>query len=79
MQLGTTKEDPMRTATLLAPVSAAERRLISAPTRRLEINREDLIRSIEISEDEILDDLLYPADHRAVRSGGWEPAHSEPR
>jgi hypothetical protein len=64
----------MRTARLLAPVSAAEKRLISAPRRilparrgRHEINWEDLIRSVELSEDEILDDLLYPADHRVVR------------
>ena len=76
----------MRTATLLAPVIAAEKRLISAPRlvlppprRRLEIDRQELIRSVEISDDEILDDLLYPADHRAVRSGGSEPRRLEPR
>ena len=67
----------MRTARLLAPVGVGEKRLLSAPRRilppprrRHEINRENLIRSVEISEDEILDDLLYPADHRVVRPGG---------
>jgi hypothetical protein len=71
----------MRTARLLAPVSAAEKRLFSAPRRilaaprrRHEINREDLIRFVEIREDEILDDLLYPADHRVVRPPEGEPS-----
>jgi phosphohistidine phosphatase SixA len=66
----------MPTARLLAPAGAAEKRLISAPRRilpaprsRHEITREELIRFVEISEDEILDDLLYPADHRVVRPG----------
>jgi phosphohistidine phosphatase SixA len=76
----------MRTATLLAPVIAAEKRLLSAPrrvlpapSRRLEIDWEHLIRSVEISDDEILDDLLYPADHRAVGAGAWESGRFEPR
>jgi len=69
----------MRTATLFAPVSAAEKRLVSAPRRRFEIDREELLRSIAITDDEILDDLLYPADHRAVRSGRTESARLEPR
>lgn len=76
----------MRTATLFAPVIAAEKRLISAPKRvlpssrrHLEIDPEALIPPVEISEDEILDDLLYPADHRALRSGGSESGRWEPR
>jgi hypothetical protein len=81
-----TKEDPLRTATLFAPVIAAEKRLVSAPKRFLsaptspfEINRADLIPSVEISEEEILDDLLYPSDHRALGSGGSESGRLEPR
>jgi hypothetical protein len=78
MQLTRTKEHPMRTASLFAadraaakPLSPAPGHVIPAPGR-LELNPEELIRSLEISDDEILDDLLYPADHRAARSGGWE-------
>jgi hypothetical protein len=52
--------------------------LVPAPSR-FEIDLEELIHSIEISEDEILADLLYPEDHRAVRSGGGEPRRFEPR
>lgn len=59
---------------LTSPVQS----VVPAPSR-FEIDREELIQSIEISEDEILDDLLYPADHRAVRSGGGEPRRFEPR
>jgi hypothetical protein len=36
---------------------------------------DDLMRSLQITEDEILDDLLYPLDHRAVKSGRADPAH----
>jgi len=28
---------------------------------------DDLMRSLQITEDEVLDDLLYPLDHRAVK------------
>jgi hypothetical protein len=86
MQLAATKEGQMRTGTLSAPVIGTQRRLTSpprrvlpAPGRRFELDREELIRSIEITDDEILDDLLYPADHRAVRPGGWAPGHHELR
>jgi hypothetical protein len=57
----------MRSATLLAPVTAAERHLVAverritaAPRRSIEIDFEELVRSLEISEEEILDDLRYP-------------------
>jgi hypothetical protein len=73
MQLTAIKEAPMRAATLLAPVIEAEKRLISAPGRvlpfpgrRFEIDHEELARSVEISDEEILDDLLYPADHHSL-------------
>jgi hypothetical protein len=64
----------MRAATLIAPVIAAERRLVAverrivgAPSRGLDVDFDDLARSIEVSEEEILDDLLYPSDHTAAR------------
>jgi hypothetical protein len=41
-------------------------RLISSQESRFEIDSGELARSVEITEEEILDDLLYPADHRAV-------------
>jgi hypothetical protein len=77
MQLIRNGRYPMVAPTsLFAPIVAAERRLISAPTRalpiarrRFELNWEDLIRSVEISDEEVLDDLLYPADHRALQGG----------
>jgi hypothetical protein len=79
MQLTQIEEVPMRTATLFAPVIAAEKRLVSLPGRRFEVDRKELSRSIEISEDEILDDLLYPADRRAVRSAASENGRLKPR
>jgi hypothetical protein len=67
MQLIPTKEDAMRAATLLSPLAAAPRGAFAAPRRRLEIRPEELIGAVEISEEEILDDLLYPADRSAPR------------
>jgi hypothetical protein len=72
MQLIATKEDPMRALSLLAPALEVERRY-------LEVDEMELIGSFEITEEEILDDLLYPADHRAARSGGPESGRSEDR
>ena len=41
------------------------------PTPRgLEFDRDDLIRSIEISEDDILADLLYPFGHHDAPATG---------
>jgi hypothetical protein len=45
----------------------------------LELDEKKLIGSFEIREEEILDDLLYPADHRALRSTGSDPGRSEAR
>jgi chromosome condensin MukBEF MukE localization factor len=50
----------MRAISLIAPALLAE-------TRYVELVPEQIARSVRISEDEILDDLLYPADHSAVR------------
>jgi hypothetical protein len=50
----------MRAISLIAPALLAE-------TRYVELVPEQIVRSVRISEEEILDDLLYPADHSAVR------------
>jgi hypothetical protein len=55
----TTEEAPMRAISLIAPALLAE-------TRYVELVPEQIARSVRISEEEILDDLLYPADHSAV-------------
>jgi hypothetical protein len=47
--------------------------------RYLELDEKELIGSFEIKEEEILDDLLYPADHRALRSPGSHSGRSEAR
>ena len=49
----------MRFISLIAPALLAE-------TRYVEINGEQIARSVRVTEEEILDDLLYPADHRAI-------------
>jgi hypothetical protein len=51
--------------TLLAPVIEAERRVIANERQRFELDVDALTDGFEVSEEEILDDLLYPADHRA--------------
>jgi hypothetical protein len=71
MQLTSVKEDPMRAEALLAPAVAVEKRY-------LELDEEELIASFEITQEEILDDLLYPADHRAAQSTAL-PATAEER
>jgi hypothetical protein len=67
MKLMATKEDAMRPTTLLSPLIAAERRVIAAEKRHLEIDPGELADAFEIDEEEILDDLQYPADHRAMQ------------
>jgi hypothetical protein len=62
MKLTVAKEAPMPTLSSTAPLEA-ERRF-------LELDAKELIGSLEITEEEILDDLLYPADRRAQRSTG---------
>jgi hypothetical protein len=57
----------MRPMTLLAPVIEAERRVIANERQRFELDVDALTDGFEVSEEEILDDLLYPADHRAPR------------
>jgi hypothetical protein len=54
------KEAPMRAISLIAPALLAE-------TRYVDLVPEQIARSVRVSEEEILDDLLYPADHSAVR------------
>jgi hypothetical protein len=49
----------MRLASLIAPALLAE-------TRYVEVVPEQIARSVRVTEEEILDDLLYPADHRVV-------------
>lgn len=60
----------MRAANLISSALAAEKRLFSRngsrPAAHLEIDQKALARSIEISEQEILDDLMYPADRRSA-------------
>jgi hypothetical protein len=50
----------------LPPSNQAEARTMSQrhPPSRIEIDRQELDRSIEIREEEIREDLLYPADRR---------------
>jgi hypothetical protein len=71
MQLTVLKEDAMRAQALLAPAAAVEKHY-------LELDEEQLIGSVEITEEEILDDLLFPADHRAASSGGSESHPDNP-
>jgi hypothetical protein len=68
MQLAPTKECLMRALSPLAPALQAEKRHLTLADQK------ELIVSFEITEDEILDDLLYPADHRALRSSSPESA-----
>jgi hypothetical protein len=49
----------MRAISLIAPALLAE-------TRYVDLIPEQIARSVRVSEEEILDDLLYPADHSAV-------------
>jgi hypothetical protein len=67
MQLTVLKEDAMRAQALLAPAAAVEKRY-------LELDEEELIGSVEITQEEILDDLLFPSDHRAAWSGSPDSA-----
>jgi hypothetical protein len=61
------QEAPMRFISLIAPALLAE-------TGYVEIVPEQIAASVEVTEEEILDDLLYPADHRAVSDGsGVDP------
>jgi hypothetical protein len=55
------KEAPMRAISLIAPTLLAE-------TNYLDLIPEQIARSVQISEQEILDDLLYPADPTAPQS-----------
>ena len=60
----------MRLISLIAPALLAEPRYV-------EIDPEQIAKSIRLTEEEILDDLLYPGDHRAVSDGGDDrPSHS---
>jgi len=59
----------MTPTALLRPVIAVERRVTAAPGRRLGVSSQDLVDSVEISEAEILDDLLYPSRRFAVEAG----------
>jgi hypothetical protein len=56
----------MRAISLIAPALLAE-------TRYVELVPEQIARSVRVSEEEILDDLLYPADHNAVRGDEAKP------
>jgi hypothetical protein len=51
----------MRAISLIAPALLAE-------TNYVQLIPEQIARSVQVSEEEILDDLLYPADHTAPRS-----------
>jgi hypothetical protein len=51
----------MRAISLIAPALLAE-------TNYLDLIPEQIARSVQISEQEILDDLLYPADPTAPQS-----------
>jgi hypothetical protein len=64
MQLMERKESLMRPLSLLPPAVAED--------RDLEIDEKGLIGSFEISEEEILEDLLYPAAPRAAGLSGPE-------
>lgn len=50
----------MRAISLIAPALLAE-------TRYVDLDPQQIARSIRVSDEEILDDLLYPADHTAVQ------------
>jgi hypothetical protein len=50
----------MRAISLIAPALLAE-------TRYVDLDPQQIARSIRVSDEEILDDLLYPADHTTVR------------
>jgi hypothetical protein len=56
----------MRAISLIAPALLAE-------TRYVELVPEQIARSVRVSEEEILDDLLYPADHNALSSDDAKP------
>jgi hypothetical protein len=71
MQLTVAKEAPMRAPSSTVPLET-ERRF-------LELDEKELIGSVEITEEEILDDLLYPADRRAQRYTGSDSWRSEAR
>jgi hypothetical protein len=60
----------MRAISLIAPALLAE-------TRYVELVPEQIARSVRVSEEEILDDLLYPADHNFL-SGGDAKAQPVP-
>jgi hypothetical protein len=62
----------MRAISLIAPALLAE-------TRYVEVDPQQVARSIRVSDEEILDDLLYPADHGAVRSAAVKHLEADPR
>jgi hypothetical protein len=55
----------MRAISMIAPALLAE-------TRYVDLVPEQIARSVRVTEQEILDDLLYPADRDAV-GGGTAP------
>ncbi|HSI79534.1 MAG TPA: hypothetical protein VK919_02675 [Solirubrobacterales bacterium] len=57
----------MTPTALLRPVIAAERRMLAAPRGAFGIRKHELVASVEVSEGEIMDDLLYPAAARPDR------------
>jgi hypothetical protein len=59
----------MRGISVIAPALLAE-------TRYVDLVPEQIARSVRVSEKEILDDLLYPADRNSVDGRG---ASSRPR
>jgi hypothetical protein len=62
----------MRAISVIAPTLLAE-------TRYVELDPQQIARSIQVSHEEILDDLLYPADHNAVRRAAAEHLSADPR
>ena len=66
----------MTPTALLRPVIAVERRVTAAPGRRLGVSSQDLVDSVEISEAEILDDLLYPSRRPGAVEAGADPARN---
>jgi hypothetical protein len=58
-RLTNTREAPMRLISLIAPAVLAE-------TRYVELVPEQIAKSVRVTEEEILDDLLYPGDHRVI-------------
>jgi hypothetical protein len=49
----------MRLMSLIAPAVLAE-------TRYVELVPEQIARAVRVTDEEILDDLLYPGDHRVI-------------